>query len=714
MFRLTRKVSLRLIFATCLTPILGVAADTPEEEKEPLQLEAIQIIGDLSTFSATKSDTPILETARSVVVKTEEQGERIGAKTVADTFSYTPGVHGNVFGFDTRGDWGRVRGFEPVTYQDSLQSLFGNYNSTRPELYTLEQVEILKGPASVLYGKGSPGGIINTVSKLPKEEAEKEIVLSVGNNDYRQLGVDLTGPIGGSDKWFYRLVGVIRDSGSQFDFVEEEANVLAPSITFKPSDDTNISLSINYNDIETDTGNQFLPIQGTLEDAPNGDRISSSFYSGEPDFNQYDGGAKSISLIADHTFNDVWSAQVTARKTESNIDYQQAWTSLGFGAWFYNADGSLYENGTVPRSFFQSYAETEQEAIDVRFRAEFSTGSVDHDFIIGAQYQNVTIDEDTLYAYALGLDPTTFQPDAFVGDTYWLNLFDPEYGNVPTQEILDAYDAFGTDTKTKTVDKGFYLSDQVSIGNLKINAGLRFDDVKNEVGDFSQDDDAISKSIGALYEFDNGVSPYASYAESFQPVVGIDANTGNPLKPQEGEQIEVGIKYNFENNPGYITFAYFDIEQSNLVTTTATTVGSTQIAESNVQGWELEAKYKFNKFYVDAALSQIDTETDEGFQFSSVPRDQASLWVGYAPKKLGFSAGAGVRYIGETLDGADDIETPSVTLLDATIAYDTQDWQFRLNAKNLADKEFQATCLARGDCFTGERRSVVGTVTYKF
>lgn len=708
MFRYAKGIS--LIACSISTLSLAIAAEEPQvTEQEPEQLEAVQILGDLSNFSATKSDTPILETARSVVIKDEEQNEKIGAKTLADTYSYTAGVHGNTFGYDTRGDWIRVRGFDAINYQDSLQSLFGNYNSTRPEIYTVEQVEILKGPASVLYGKGSPGGIVNIVSKLPKEEAENEIVFSVGNNRYRQIAADFSGPIGSSDKWFYRLVGVTRDTETQVDFVEEGVDVLAPSITFKPSEDTSVSLSVNYNGLETDTASQFLPIQGTLLPAPNGESISSSFYAGEPEFNKYEGSSKSITLIADHSFNDVWSVQATARKTESNIDYQQAWTTLGFGAWVYNADGSLYEDGTVPRSFFQSFAETEQSAIDVRVRGEFSTGPVDHDFIVGAHYQTVTIDDIVSYGYGLGYDFATGGPDTTLGDTFWLNLFDPVYGNIPSQEL---FDAIAVDSESKTVDVGLYLSDQISFNNLKINGGLRFDDVSNDNGTTIQDDDAISASIGALYEFDNGFSPYVSYAESFQPVVGTDANTGNPLKPQEGEQIEVGLKYNFANNPGYITLSYFDIEQSNLLAAAA--VGSTQIGASTVNGWELEAKYKFDKFFVDGTLSQIDTETEAGFQFESVPHDQASLWLGYAPKKLGFSAGVGARYIGASFDGIDTIETPSATLLDAMVAYDTKDWQFRLNARNLADKKYQATCLARGDCFTGERQSIVGTASYKF
>ncbi|MBL4672148.1 MAG: TonB-dependent receptor plug domain-containing protein, partial [Arenicella sp.] len=153
------KKTIALIVTSLLA--FGGGANAQSIPQEPL--EEIKVVGELSLYSATKSDTPILETARSISVETADSLVDIGALELADAYTYSSGVTGEVFGFATRGDWVRVRGLDVPQYQDSLQSLFGNYNNTRSEVYTLEQVEILKGPVSVLFGQGSPGGIVNLV-----------------------------------------------------------------------------------------------------------------------------------------------------------------------------------------------------------------------------------------------------------------------------------------------------------------------------------------------------------------------------------------------------------------------------------------------------------------------------------------------------------------------------------------------------------------------
>jgi len=356
---------------------------------EESTLEEIKVVGELLPYSATKSDTPILETARSLSIEDRQSLLDFGAIELADAYTYSAGVTGETFGFSTRGDWVRVRGLDVPQYQDSLQSLFGNYNNTRPEVYTLEQVEILKGPASVLYGQGSPGGIVNTVSKRPKRDGRNEVVASFGNYSYQQLSADVSGQLDESGQWLYRLVGTYRDAGTQVDFVENKARVLAPSISYQPNDDTEIGFLLNYQESDADAGAQFLPISGTLTPAPNGQYIASTFNAGDPSFSEYDGASISATLLANHRFNSVWSTEVTARLTEGDRSYKQAWVSFGFSADRYvrNADGSLYRDGFVPRSFFQSDADSKQSALDIRFKAAFDTGEVEHQLMFGGQYQ---------------------------------------------------------------------------------------------------------------------------------------------------------------------------------------------------------------------------------------------------------------------------------------------------------------------------------------
>ena len=213
-----------------------------QEETEIVEenIEVIEVVGRLSQYSAVKTNTPIVETARSISVETRQNIIDKGAIRLDDTFTYTAGVTGQTYGFATRGDWVKVRGLDVPQYQDSLQSLFGNYNNTRPDVYTIEQVEILKGPASVLYGKGSPGGLVNSVSKRPKEDAQHEIVAEVGNFSRKQLAFDSTGSVDEDGSFLYRMVGVYRDTGTQVDFVDDKTMVLAPSATWRPNDETEV------------------------------------------------------------------------------------------------------------------------------------------------------------------------------------------------------------------------------------------------------------------------------------------------------------------------------------------------------------------------------------------------------------------------------------------------------------------------------------------
>jgi len=206
-----------------------------------------------------------------------------------------------------------------------------------------------------------------------------------------------------------------------------------------------------------------------------------------------------------------------------------------------------------------------------------------------------------------------------------------------------------------------------------------------------------------------------SFAESFDPVIGTNGR-GEPLEPQEGEQWEAGFKYQPSDFPAMVTLAYFDITQSNL-NDPSSLVGEYQQkrGEASITGVELEGIVFMGDLSLELNASQLDTESAEGYRLASVPERQASTWLTWRPGGFeGFKAGAGIRYVGESWDGIDQLRTPSYTLGDLMIGYQTGPWDLTLNARNVADKEFQATCLARGDCFPGEARSVVGRVRYQF
>lgn len=726
-----QKSMIALAVMTALSSQVVIAADEANEE----EIERLSVTGQLSHYSATKNDTPIMETSRSVSIESLQDLLDKGAFRVDDAYTYSAGVTGKTFGFATRGDWVRVRGLDVPQYQDSLQSLFGNYNNTRPDIYTLEQVEILKGPASVLYGKGSPGGLVNVVSKTPKAEARHEIVAEVGNYDRTQLAFDSTAAIDEDETWLYRLVGVHRDTDTQVDFVSEKTKVFAPSITWQPNSQSSITLLYNYTKTESDTAAQFLPIQGTLLPGPGGQYIDNSTYLGDPAFNKYDAETKAFTVLAEHEFNDEWRLEFTGRNTSASADYQQAWTSfLGFDNEAQTGIRYLPIPGfpLVPRTFYRNDATSDQTAVDVRLKGDISWGDWEHNVLFGAQYQDVETKGKGFSAWAYGLN---FANPLASNTSYWINPFNPTYGRFPDaqeQAQLMQSTAYGRSSSAEYKDTGLYVSDQINYQNWSFNLGLRYDEITSEeLGKPKQDDDALSYSVGVMYKFEGGFSPYMNYAESFEPVIGNSRQdgTGTPLKPQEGDQFELGIKYEMSSFPAFITLAYFDITQTNLSSgVSGPNEVNQQSGEAEIDGVELEAKATIDEVTLEVNLSHLNHKGAltairgsnpveyTRYTFPSVPEDQASVWASYRPTGTfeGLRMGAGVRYVGSSLDGVDNLRTPSYTLADLMLGYEYNNWDFSLNIRNASDKEFQATCLGRGDCFPGERRTVVGRVTYAF
>lgn len=693
-------------------------------------MDEIIVTGRVSTFGATKSDIPILETARSVSVIEADKFLERGALTLDDTLAYTAGVVGDSFGFATRGDFPIVRGLRVPEYLDNIQVLFGSFNNTRSDVYTLEQVEVLKGPASVLYGQGSPGGIFNTISKkASRDYLGREVVFEYGTFDRFQAATDLGVDLTGDGAVTGRLVAVYRDSDTQVDFVEDDVFVIAPSLTYE-DELTRATVLFNYTDREGDTAQQFTPLAASAcpsdEVSISADTIcafnitqelDTSFYAGDPNFNRYDTSATSVTAYLERQLTDFLAFEATGRYRDAEVDYQQAWAA-------FNLPGNprlLPDGSALARSWFKAPSTFEQYGADARLRANFDTGPISHEVLAGVNYQNV--ENETRRAALSGFQavPTTF------------NVFSPVYdgSEIPPDAAFDAVE----ELRISEVEFiGVYINNQITIGDFVVNAGVRFDDVQTGNGQTEQDDDAVTFSAGILYKTPFGLNPYFSYAESFEPVVGVDNITGEALEPSEGRQFEAGLKYQPPGTRTYITASYFDIEQSNILDGSALpTEPSQQEGVSNIKGFELEGQTIIGDFSLDASFSYIETEDPDGFRFEAVPETQASAWGVWAPSNYGLDGlriGAGVRYTGGNqsrgiavpspfnpvqIDVAPFVvETDSYTLVDALISYDFDFVTVSVNARNLFDDEFYASCLARGDCFVGERRTVVGRVAFRF
>ncbi|WP_404338702.1 TonB-dependent siderophore receptor [Pseudoalteromonas mariniglutinosa] len=715
-----KNTRLTLLFLT-----IAALFHTPTVFAEPLKVEQqddIEVItvksqrGLISYMSASgaKSDTPIIETPLSVSVLTEERIEDLGALTVQDAIGYVAGLFNGPYGVDSRGDWANVRGVSPAQYLDGLKSIFGYYNNVRTNPYTLSQVEILKGPSSVLYGQGSLGGIVNLVSKKPEAETSGQLWLQAGNFNRKQVAGDITGALNDDASLQGRLLGLWRDSDTQTDYVPDNSWVITPSLSWYANDDTKITVLMNWQKDESGTTTSFLPHSGTVLANEHGQIPVNRFVS-EPGFDKYDTEQAAVTAIVEHNINDDWRLKVASRYSDSHVDYN---TAYGWPPVF------AEDNRTVERVSYMSVADARTLTADAQLHGLLQTGAVEHSIVMGVDYQNAYTDNDSASGRGGSLD-----------------LYDPIYGQfddlVTVADIVD-YDA------SKTYQTGMYIQDNMKIAETwVVSAALRRDRaITNPEKSASTRQYATTGRFGLMYLFDNGVSPYVNYSESFEPLLGKDA-FGKEFVPKEGQQWESGIKYQPQGTEHLLTAAVYRIEEQNRTTSVSVQQandpalinpnGQVQSGEITVKGIELEAQLAWDSLdiyasyaYTDGYVSQSNTLGEQGATLSALPDQQASIWATWRSAHLaGFKLGGGIRYVGETSDGSGYVEsnnlvvnqplkTDDYTVLDAMIGYEFNRYSISLQVKNLTDKTVITSCLYRGDCFYGQSRTVSANVRYRF
>lgn len=693
---------LLLVAAILLANATGTQAATTVEDQAN-NIEQVTVVGkqlserttDVGKLSAELTDIPF-----SVSVLTQDFFTATGVKTVQDSLQYSAGVNGGPYGIDTRGDWATIRGVSPAEYKDGLKTLFGSYNNTRTDPYTLERVEILKGPASVGYGQSGTGGVINYVSKKPQLEAGGEVWAQAGTFDRQQLAVDMTGPLDGDDEWLYRLVALKRDAGTQTDYVSDDSLVLAPSLSWRPREGTEITLLLNRQENSAGTSTQFLPWYGTQLPNPNG-VIDQGLLVSEPEWDRYDSEQTAATLSFTHQLTEVLSLAGNLRHSTSEVDYRSMWPA------FTAYPGSPYlrvmaDGRTVARTALASKRSADALSYDLRLNADFDTGAIEHQLVLGYDVQDVTTDNDYVY---------------LSGGT--LDLFDPVYGQNPIGD-------YEVDEKASSTlqQQGVYLMDQIKFDHWVVSTGVRRDQVQNivEGQPSSEDSSATTAQLGVLYAFESGVSPYVSYAESFEPVSGTN-KAGQRFKPVEGEQIEVGVKYQPTGSNLLFTAAAYEIEERNrLITDPLDPVNQVQAAGTNISGVELEIQASWEQIDLIASYTKVDAKYRQFGQdttrVEAVPEEQLSAWATYrfTDDLFGLRIGLGARHVGQTWDGSDNeaLTTDRYTLLDGMVGYEVNDWFISLNARNLTDKTHLTSCLNRGDCFAGEARTLTADARYNF
>ncbi|MBE7217938.1 MAG: TonB-dependent siderophore receptor, partial [Caulobacteraceae bacterium] len=629
---------------------------------------------DTRAVSAEKSDIPIVETPQSISVVDRTDLDLRVVTDLNQALRYTAGV-----GPDTRGntagryDQQTLRGFSPDQYLDGLR-LIGSqngYDVPQIDITTLQRIEVVKGPASVLYGQGSPGGIVALSSKLPTQERFGEIALTGGSFGYGQGALDLGGRIDDAGRLSFRLDAVANRNDTEIAHTRAERYGVNPSLTWRPDDKTSWTLLYSYQKDPEAGDYGAMPPLGTLLPNPNG-RVARDFFSSEPGFEQFRREQNALTSLFSRQlgFGD-WTLRQNTRFLRTTTFYQSVY--------FFSINPDLR---TIPR-----YADAADEGLDnlttdTSVAGTLKTGPVEHALVIGVDYQHTGQSE------AAG----------FAGAASDLDIFNPVYGKPVTPTPITF------NVRLNLEQTGVYVQDQAALGGFRLMLAGRYDWVDSsqfdKIGKTTAplDEEKFTGRAALLYLFDNGLAPYVAYSTSFEPQTATDKN-GNVLAPTGGKQTEVGVKYQPKVWDTLVTLSLYDLRQTNVATQDPSDPGgffSIAAGEIRSRGVELEGSTRPRPgMELHGSYTYLDNKYIRdnsgllGARPYGVPQQTANLYGLYtiqAGPMAGVGLGGGVRYLGQSYNGVaggtvtkGEYKIPDATLFDLLGAYDLSKLSARLN-----------------------------------
>ncbi|ALN65399.1 tonB-dependent siderophore receptor family protein [Lysobacter antibioticus] len=653
----------------------------------------------------TKADTPLLETPLSVSVVSRQQIDDQKPRSVSEALRYTPGAFVGLVGSADRYDYIALRGFIDNSTDNSVLDglkLLGDsagYNSLQIDPYFLERIDVFRGPSSVLYGRASPGGFAALTSKQPQFDYARSIEATFGTRRQSGAAFDFTGPLreDGEVRAAYRLVGLGRSSETQVEHTRRERYALAPSLLLQFGEGTDLLLQA-YLQHDPDGGyHSGVPADATLDTTHNGRRISPRLFDGEPGRDAYSRRERLLGYRFEHRFGPNWSFRQHYRHVDSDVALRQVY---GYG-WASATELNRYYTGGDEA--------LRAQAVDNQVQGRFETGAFAHTVSLGLDYQNRENQGYWLSGVAAPLD-----------------AFSPRYGQ---GRISEARNHWRHDFE----QTGLYLHDQIALRQWRFSLSGRGDRVhmanidRDHATRSSWSGSRFTSRLGAVYLFGNGLSPYLSYSESFNPnlYVGRDHRL---LEPTESRQNEIGLKHQPPGSESLLSIAAYDLVQNHVASRVLATNYHEPAGQVRSRGLELEAKSQLGeRFSAMASYTYTDMEYERGEAAYrgktpyQAPRHMASLWADYAFAG-GLGVGAGLRHVGSSW--ADRINTrkvPAYTLMDLSLRYELgrasaalRGLSLRVNANNLLDKRYVASCASLLYCYYGEERNVTATVRYDF
>jgi iron complex outermembrane receptor protein len=652
--------------------------------------------------TATKTDTPIRDIPQSIQVVPQQILQDQQAARLEDALRNVPGATQTASGKFVNSGFA-LRGFNVNEFgdfgtilRDGLQDPLG---TTMLDLSIVDRIEVLKGPSSVLFGSGAPGGSVNIITKKPLPEPTYEISAAAGNFDTYGGTIDLTGPLNESKTVLYRLIGSYRSEGSSIRFTENENITIASSLSWRVGEQTNLRFSAEYRNLDSLLW-AGQPAIGTTLPSPFG-RVPRDLNISDSNSNVDANGIR-LGVNLEHRFSQDWSLQ----------------SSFGYRTYREIRDGTsfpvrlLADGRTLERQYQLSFIDNDVYSFATDIVGKFQTGSIQHQLLFGASYS----------IYQL------LRSKADGGLLANLDIFNPVYGQPPRTPVGSF---FRFDSSAESNLLGFYIQDQINFfDNFKMLAGVRFDTFNqidiNRLTNTStrQSGQVFSPRLGIVYQPIQPISLYASYSESFVPTIGRTFD-GTPFEPSKGRQYEIGVKADLSETLS-ASLAFYDLTRTNVTTADPVNASfSVQTGKQQSQGIELvltgEILPGLNLYsgyaYTNARITQ-DNSLPVGNRLNNIPEHSFNLWATYEFQKgdlKGWGLGLGLFYVGERQgDLANSFQLPSYLRTDAAIFYRNKSFEARINIENLFDIEYYSASFGRLRNFPGEPLTIRGTISWKF
>ncbi|WP_426387749.1 TonB-dependent siderophore receptor [Sphingobium sp. R-21] len=767
--RYHRKAAL-LAATAMFTPLAPSLAQAEEAAETSAETIIVTGLNDNKASTGTKTDTPLIATPQSITIIDREELTRRNALSINEALGYVAGVSTNQRGaLATRYDQLVLRGFSPGVFLDGMRLIAGPYSTPQIDFNRVDRIDVVKGPASVLYGNSTPGGLVNLTSKMPEATAFSRFEGQVGNYDTFRVVADVNQPLDSEGRLKARIVGGWQKSDNLAQDTFSERWHVSSMLTFSPDDATSLTLIATYQHTPHGGGYSGTPAAGTVLPNPFG-TLPRNMNTGDPGYERYDHKAKSIAAFLRHDFDEHLSFASSFRFQHNKLSYRQIYTS-GFATTGTGTNRNS-DYSTIVRGGGGADEDFNTLTMDNHLNAKFATGFIRHNLLVGVDYQRITGENVQQFNSGVTSNPLTSMPN--------LSLFTPVYGGTLPSFDLKILSASYTNTYGKRDQLGVYFQDQMAIDRLQLIASGRQDWYEQTslnlnpttaaaraapVTKLTQS--AFTMRLGALYEFEFGLSPYVSYSESFEPQAGtryVTATEAAPFVPITGHQYEAGLKYQPKGINSLFTASVYQLKrQGNPVSDPRAGTGgipanaTVQIGETRVRGVEFEGRGEVipgfdivaTASYTDAIITEgtpaiaatatnSGTPTTTGTRQLGTPKWNASTFLTYnfgrahkaAGALSGLSVGAGVRYVSGS-DGTTNyavingvttfqrFHTDSFALVDAMLGYDLsklglEGWNASINAVNLFDKTYISACPFLNSCYYGGPRTVVGSLRFNW